>query len=213
MCTVQAPHCAVSQPTCVPVSCRFSRRNCDQQRARVDGLGDGLAVDGEGNGNVHAGLLMGNVREAGARNAAPLRGGYRPIVRGARGIARMGFPNAAPAASPGRRRYGAQLRKPKKPASRSGGSKPRRRALRRLGRVANEAPRSTLCDAEGGQRVVAPRSGDEAGIGPKRRSPSTRGRRPSESRASRPDAPPLPTRLRSAAGDRPSGTRHRLRTS
>ena len=36
MCTVQAPHCAVSQPTCVPVSRRCSRRNVDQQRARVD---------------------------------------------------------------------------------------------------------------------------------------------------------------------------------
>ncbi len=27
-CTTQAPHCDVSQPTCVPVSRRFSRRNC-----------------------------------------------------------------------------------------------------------------------------------------------------------------------------------------
>src|SRR5262245_95458 len=26
--TTQAPHCDVSQPTCVPVSRRFSRRNC-----------------------------------------------------------------------------------------------------------------------------------------------------------------------------------------
>src|SRR5215208_8234434 len=26
-CTTQAPHCEVSQPTCVPVSRRFSRRN------------------------------------------------------------------------------------------------------------------------------------------------------------------------------------------
>src|SRR3954469_11330087 len=28
MWTTQAPHCEVSQPTCVPVSRRFSRRNC-----------------------------------------------------------------------------------------------------------------------------------------------------------------------------------------
>ena len=28
ICTTQAPHCEVSQPTCVPVSRRFSRRNC-----------------------------------------------------------------------------------------------------------------------------------------------------------------------------------------
>src|SRR3954451_23207940 len=28
MWTTQAPHCDVSQPTCVPVSRRFSRRNC-----------------------------------------------------------------------------------------------------------------------------------------------------------------------------------------
>src|SRR6516162_5977201 len=28
MCTTQAPHCDVSQPTWVPVSRRFSRRNC-----------------------------------------------------------------------------------------------------------------------------------------------------------------------------------------
>src|SRR5712672_3828910 len=27
-CTTQAPHCEVSQPTWVPVSRRFSRRNC-----------------------------------------------------------------------------------------------------------------------------------------------------------------------------------------
>src|ERR1700722_10766446 len=27
-CTTQAPHCEVSQPTCVPVNRRFSRRNC-----------------------------------------------------------------------------------------------------------------------------------------------------------------------------------------
>src|SRR5215471_19658300 len=27
-CTTQAPHCEVSQPTCVPVSRRCSRRNC-----------------------------------------------------------------------------------------------------------------------------------------------------------------------------------------
>src|SRR6266576_2631088 len=27
-CTTQAPHCEVSQPTCVPVSRKFSRRNC-----------------------------------------------------------------------------------------------------------------------------------------------------------------------------------------
>src|SRR3569832_2259946 len=28
ICTTQAPHCEVSQPTWVPVSRRFSRRNC-----------------------------------------------------------------------------------------------------------------------------------------------------------------------------------------
>src|SRR6478609_10319431 len=28
MWTTQAPHCDVSQPTCVPVSRKFSRRNC-----------------------------------------------------------------------------------------------------------------------------------------------------------------------------------------
>src|SRR3989440_9025188 len=27
-CTTQAPHCEVSQPTCVPVNRRFSRRYC-----------------------------------------------------------------------------------------------------------------------------------------------------------------------------------------
>ena len=32
--TVQAPHCAVSQPTCVPVSARSSRSHCT---SRVSG--------------------------------------------------------------------------------------------------------------------------------------------------------------------------------
>ena len=31
----------------------------DEQRPRIDGPADRLAVDGEGNGNVHAGLLRG----------------------------------------------------------------------------------------------------------------------------------------------------------
>src|SRR5664279_2812206 len=30
-CTTQAPHCEVSQPTWVPVSRRFSRRNCTRR--------------------------------------------------------------------------------------------------------------------------------------------------------------------------------------
>ena len=32
MCTVQAPHCAVSQPTWVPVSCSVSRMNSEATR-------------------------------------------------------------------------------------------------------------------------------------------------------------------------------------
>src|ERR1700720_4559553 len=40
-CTTQAPHCEVSQPTWVPVSRRFSRRNCTSSV-----LGSTLALTG-----------------------------------------------------------------------------------------------------------------------------------------------------------------------
>src|SRR4029079_2536323 len=36
----------------------------DEQRARIDRPADGLAVDGEGNGNVHADLLLGGAGAA-----------------------------------------------------------------------------------------------------------------------------------------------------
>ena len=38
MCTVQAPHCAVSQPTCVPVSSRCSAQEVHEQGAGIDRL-------------------------------------------------------------------------------------------------------------------------------------------------------------------------------
>ena len=34
--TVQAPHCVVSQPTCVPVSRRLLAQELDEQRAALD---------------------------------------------------------------------------------------------------------------------------------------------------------------------------------
>ena len=55
-CTVHAPHCAVSQPTCVPVRPQVVAQELDEQRARIDVRADGLAVDGQGDGQGHGGL-------------------------------------------------------------------------------------------------------------------------------------------------------------
>ena len=182
-----------------------------EQRARVDRPGDGLAVDGEGNGNVHAGLLW-VVREAVARDVAPPRGLVRDHCSRGTGHRKEGFPNAAAPPRAGRRRYAAQLRKPKKPSSRSAGAKPRKAALRRP-RGSRTRRRAAPCArrtrAASSRATARRRSPDRAGTS----SPSTPTRRPSESPASRPGAPPPPTRPRSAAGGRPSGTRPRPRTS
>ena len=49
MCTVQAPHWLVSQPTWVPVRSEVLAQELDQQRARLDLPRHGLAVHGHGN--------------------------------------------------------------------------------------------------------------------------------------------------------------------
>ena len=47
--TVQAPQTPCSQPTWLPVSAQILAQEIDQRLARLDALGDRLAVDGEGN--------------------------------------------------------------------------------------------------------------------------------------------------------------------
>ena len=109
-----------------------------------------------------------------SRQGCGARGGELSgrLFEGPGAVARMRFPN------PSRR---AAARSRKKPSSRSGGAKPRRRALRSAGRVANEAPRRTCMAGEGRQRVVAPRAGARTRVRPERARRSTRARRPSES--------------------------------
>ena len=43
-CTTQAPHCEVSQPTCVPVRPRVLAQEMDQQRSVFDSAADRSAV-------------------------------------------------------------------------------------------------------------------------------------------------------------------------
>src|SRR3982751_4877117 len=52
MCTVQAPHCAVSQPTWVPVSCSCSRRYCTSRVRESTVLLGGAAPGGGGGWRV-----------------------------------------------------------------------------------------------------------------------------------------------------------------
>src|SRR5664279_4398718 len=60
----------------------------DEQRARIDRPGDGLAVDGERNGDVHADLLRVG-RERAPEMWRRCEKGLRPIVGRARTVARM----------------------------------------------------------------------------------------------------------------------------
>src|ERR1700691_2263328 len=84
-CTTQAPHCEVSQPTCVPVSRRFSRSNCTSsvRGSMVALMGLPFTVIETVAVSVDAtGLLPGNFRSNAAirrhiRDRGRLRGQYR----------------------------------------------------------------------------------------------------------------------------------------